>query len=248
MTTFHRLLPVPTLLRHVVPALCAALTLAGCTVIPTTGGRPGQTSPAPAATPVPSTPRPTLPAPTPTPSPAPSQVPGATVPSPAITAGLIPGPSLEDVLPRDAPRTALALRAFRASCPSLQRRTDGSGFTSGSDWQAACAAAASWSEDNARNFFLRYFEANQLGDGKTYVTGYFEPEIDGCRTKAPGCETPLYKRPGDLIEVDLGLFSDGLKGRRIRGKVKDTSFIPYDERGAIITGSLAGRAPELAYA
>jgi membrane-bound lytic murein transglycosylase A len=161
---------------------------------------------------------------------------------------VIPGAALGTLLPQSDGRTVLAFRAFKASCAVLQRRTDGSGLTSGADWQPACSAAASWSESDARNFFLRYFEAVQVGDGKAYVTGYFEPEIAGCRVKQPGCETPLYKRPADLIEVDLGLFSDSLKGRRIRGKVNGTSFIPYDERGLITLGALAGRAPELAYA
>ncbi|HEY1124490.1 MAG TPA: MltA domain-containing protein [Sphingobium sp.] len=222
-------------------ALLGALALSGCAVVPS--GRP-------IPRPQPSVPRPTLPAPTsvPKPAPAPSQTPVATGPAPAIAAGVVPGPALDMLLPRGDARTPLALRAFKASCAVLQRRTDGSGLTSGADWQAACTAAATWSESDARNFFLRYFEAVQVGDGKSYVTGYFEPEIAGCRVKAPGCETPLYKRPNDLIEVDLGLFSDSLKGRRIRGKVNGTSFIPYDERAQIAAGALAGRAPELAYA
>jgi membrane-bound lytic murein transglycosylase A len=189
-----------------------------------------------------------VPTPAPKPTPAPTPTPTTTGPAPAITAGVIPGPALGTLLPQSDGRTVLAFRAFKASCVVLQRRTDGSGLTSGADWQPACSAAASWSESDARNFFLRYFEALQVGDGKAYVTGYFEPEIAGCRVKQPGCETPLYKRPADLIEVDLGLFSDSLKGRRIRGKVNGTSFIPYDERGLITLGALAGRAPELAYA
>ena len=44
---------------------------------------------------------------------------------------------------------------------------------------------------------------------------------------------PVYRRPADLIEVDLGLFSESLKGRRIRGKVQAQSFVPYDERGVL---------------
>jgi len=225
--------------------MLGALMLSGCAVVP--AGRPTS---APSTNPRPSTPRPTLPVPTPTPKPlpTPSPAPTAAVPAPAIAAGVIPGPGLDTLLPQGDGRTVLALRAFKASCAVLQRRTDGSGLTGGADWQPACNAATSWNESDARTFFLRYFEAVQVGDGKTYVTGYFEPEIAGCRMKQPGCETPLYKRPADLIEVDLGLFSDSLKGRRIRGKVNGTSFIPYDERGLITAGGLAGRAPELAYA
>ncbi len=242
-------------LRHGAPRLpqlsilAAALALAGCAVVPSSGDRPAPAPRPQPSAPQPSTPRPPLPAPTPAPTPAP--VPGqptASGPGPAVAAGLVKGPPLDTLLPDDRARMGSALRAFRLSCPTLVRRTDASGLTAGSDWQNACSAAASWSEDQARQFFLRYFEAVQVGDGAAYVTGYFEPEIAGCRTPRPGCQTPLYKRPADLIEVDLGLFSDSLKGRRIRGKVQDTTFIPYDERAAITTGALAGRAAELAYA
>jgi len=230
--------------RSRLSVLAAALALAGCAVVPS-GDRP-----IPAPRPQPSTPRPPLPPP-PAPTPAPTPTPSAPItagPGPAVTAGLVQGPPLDTLLPDDRARVGRALLAFRRSCPALVRRTDGSGLTAGSDWQNACSAAASWSEDQAREFFLRYFEAVQVGDGKAYVTGYFEPEIAGCRTPRPGCETPLYKRPGDLIEVDLGLFSDSLKGRRIRGKVQGTGLVPYDERAAITSGALTGRAAELAYA
>ena len=59
---------------------------------------------------------------------------------------------------------------------------------------------------------------------------------------------PVYKRPSDLIDVDLGLFSDDLKGKNIRGKVSGTKLVQYDDRAAIEDGSLAGRGLEIAYA
>jgi len=222
--------------------LAATLMVAACARVIPPGTAGGPAPREPAVTPQPATPRPTLPA---TPPVTPS---GEIGPGAAVAAGLTLGPDIDTVLPTGSDRTALALRAFRVSCPALTRRRDQSGLTAGSDWQAACAAAASWSEANAREFFRRYFEVVQIGDGKAYATGYFEPEIAGCRTAAAGCQTPLYRRPPDLIEVDLGLFSDSLKGKRIRGKVDGTSFVPYDDRAAITGGSLAGRGLELAYA
>ncbi len=222
--------------------LAGALALASCgSVIPpgSSGSRPAPDEPA--ARPQPATPRPPI-------AVTPPVAPAAPGTGAAVAAGLAPGPAIDTLLPAGAERTALALRAFRISCPSLQRRNDQSGLTSGSDWQQACSAAASWSESNAREFFRRYFELVQVGDGKAYATGYYEPEITGCRVATAGCATPLYKRPTDLIEVDLGLFSDNLKGRRIRGRVNGTAFIPYDERAAITSGTLAGRGLELAYA
>ncbi|WP_264572361.1 MULTISPECIES: murein transglycosylase A [unclassified Sphingobium] len=208
------------------------------------GQRPVPSRPSsPATPPQPATPRPPL-TPTPAPTPAPDQAELA----PAVAAGLTPGPAIDTVLPTASERMGQALRAFRLSCSSLLRRRDQSGLTGNADWQTACAAAASWSEANAREFFRRYFEAVQVGDGKAFATGYYEPEIAGCRTRATGCETPIYRKPDDLIEVDLGLFSESLKGRRIRGKVQGSSFVPYDDRAAITAGVLDGRGLELAYA
>src|SRR3546814_8447199 len=108
-----------------------------------------------------------------------------------------------------------------------------------------CAAASSWPEASAGEFFARYFEAVQVGDGKAFVTGYYEPEIAGSRMRQPGYDVPIYRRPPNLIDVNLGQFSDSLKGKTIRGKVDGTNLVPFDERSEIVSGSLAGRGLEL---
>lgn len=220
-----------------------AFAISACTVIPESGRVP--TTPPPRPKPAPT------PAPTPSPTPTPMPSPGTTTPvtdGAAVTAGVTRGPDIESILPNDLARLADALRSFRASCPSLLRRTDTSGLTAGSDWQSACSNAASWSDSQAREFFRRNFEAVQVGDGRSYATGYYEPEITGCRTPTSACRTPIYRRPDNLIDVDLGKFSDTLKGKTIRGKVSGTNFIPYDERAEITAGSLSGRGLEIAYA
>src|SRR3546814_18790391 len=84
--------------------------------------------------------------------------------------------------------------------------------------------------------------------GAAFATGYFEPEIAGSRQRQRGYETPIYRRPPDLVDVDLGQFSETLKGKRIRGKVQGTSFVPYDDRAAIEAGALAGRGLEIDWA
>lgn len=165
----------------------------------------------------------------------------------ALTAGIVAGPPVGSlpIADRDA---AAALVAFRASCPSLQRRTDTSGLTRASDWQRPCAAAAATDARGARAFFAGEFEAVQVGDGRALATGYYEPEIAGARDRRPGYDVPVYARPDDLVDVDLGLFSDTLKRRRIRGRVQGRSFVPYDDRTAIEQGSLANRARPIAWA
>ncbi len=164
----------------------------------------------------------------------------------AASAGIVPGPSV-DALPITDAQAESARLAFLSSCPGLMRRTDASGLTRGADWQQACAAAASVPRGSARDFFIRYFEAVQVGDGKAFATGYYEPEIAASRERRAGYEVPIYARPNDLVDVDLGQFSDGLKGKKIRGRVSGTNLVPYYDRAAIDTGVLDGKAPVLAW-
>ncbi|HSX55510.1 MAG TPA: murein transglycosylase A [Sphingomonas sp.] len=165
----------------------------------------------------------------------------------AAAAGLVAGPNVAD-LPITSAGAARALEAFRTSCPSLIKRTDTSGLTRAEDWRAACDAARTTQAGGATAFFARYFEAVQVADGKAFATGYYEPEIAGSRTRRSGYEVPIYARPADLIDVDLGTFSDNLKGRSIRGRVDGTKFVPYHDRTAIEQGGLAGRGLEIAWA
>jgi len=240
-------------LRQSGGALTAALMLSACAggLIPPSAGGPSPGRPAPesgppssagetATRPVPSTPRPTLPATPPPVQPVDQQ-------GTAAAAGVTRGPDIASLIP-SGERSRAALQAFRLSCPTLMRRTDQSGLTRGSDWNNACAAASSWPEASASEFFSRYFEAVQVGEGAAFVTGYYEPEISGSRTRQPGYQVPIYRRPNDLIDVDLGQFSESLKGKSIRGKVSGTKFVPYDERSQIVDGSLSGRGLELAWA
>ncbi len=165
----------------------------------------------------------------------------------AVAAGVVAGPSI-DSLPLRPDQAARALAAFRLSCPTLIRRTDNSGLTRGADWQPACAAANAAADREARDFFIRFFELVQVGDGRAFATGYYEPEIRGSRTRARGYDVPIYGRPSDLVDVDLGQFSDALKGKRIRGRVDGTSFVPYFDRGAIEAGAIDRAAPIIAWA
>ncbi|WP_443027796.1 MltA domain-containing protein [Sphingopyxis sp. MWB1] len=239
--------------------------LAGCTsVIPDAGTRPGTAAPAPRPSPPASAARPDAPPPSYQPRPS---VPGtaaarpipatprpplaaAPVPGDAATAaasGVIAGPEFTElgVSPEEA---SAALKAFRISCPSVQRRQDVSGLTQTGEWAESCRAAADWPDRDASNFFSRYFGTVQVGAGTAFVTGYFEPEIAASRTRQPGYDVPIYRRPADLVDVDLGLFSESLKGRKIRGRVEGSNFVPYYDRAAIVRGALAGRGLEIAWA
>jgi hypothetical protein len=56
---------------------------------------------------------------------------------------------------------------------------------------------------------------------------------------------PLYRRPNDLVAVDLGEFRESLRGQRIAGRLTGDKLVPYADRSAIENGALAGRGLEL---
>lgn len=165
----------------------------------------------------------------------------------AATSGVRAGPAFAALGATEAEARA-ALAAFRISCPSLVKRTDRSGLTHPADWQPACSAAATWPRDDASTFFARYLEPVVLGDGQAFATGYYEPEIAGSRTRQPGYEVPIYGRPDDLVDVDLGLFAPDLKGRKIRGQVQGDALKLYPDRSRIVAGEISGHAPVIAWA
>jgi membrane-bound lytic murein transglycosylase A len=174
----------------------------------------------------------------------------ATPATPATTgakAGAIAGPAIGS-LPITPAAASRALAAYRLSCTAMQKRTDQSGLTRGSDWAESCTAAANWPARDALSFFTTYFEAVQVGDGKAHSTGYYEPEIAGSRNRRPGYEVPVYAKPSDLVELDLTPFSETLKGKRIRGRFQGQNFVPYYERAEIEKGALDGKVPVIAWA
>ncbi len=217
-------------------AVGLGFALAGCAVIPEHA--PGAPPPVAAAT------RP-APVPAPVPQPLPPVAPAAAVNARAL--GVVAGPALSEIgVGADKARDALA--AFRTSCPVLVKRADQSGLTNPQDWASACSMATSWPDQNALGFFTAYFETAVIGDGKAFATGYYEPEINGSRFRQPGYDVPVYRRPPDLIDVELGDFIESFKGKKIHGRVDGNQLIPYFDRTQIETGALANKGLEIAWA
>lgn len=173
--------------------------------------------------------------------------PAAGKPANALASGITPGRPLDAQMVPPASAGA-ALTAFRLSCPALQKRADASGLTQSGDWASACASAANWPDSDASRFFTTQLVAVQVGTGQAFATGYYEPEIAGSRTQQPGYDTPIYRRPPDLVEGDLGDFFPDLKGRKLRGRVQDGRLVPYPDRGAIEDGALKAKNLEIAWA
>lgn len=177
-----------------------------------------------------------------------AETPPITAPLNAFTAGVRPGPAIAalQLAPADA-RGALA--AFRVSCPKLRSRTDQSGLTRTEDWAAPCDAAVRWPDDQAGKFFETWFETAQVGDGKAFVTGYYEPAIAGVRTRQPGFDVPVYGLPPDLVRAKVGDAPPNDKGVQPLGRYDASgAFVPYYDRGEIDDGALMGRGLEIGWA
>ncbi len=165
----------------------------------------------------------------------------------AALVGTHRGPVAAGLGYRDA-NTRTALAAFTASCPRLSRRSDTSGLTRPDDWAPACAAAAGWPPEDAATFFSTYFETATVARGEAFVTGYYEPEIAGVRTRQPGFDVPVYVLPPDLVRARPGDAPPQPGGGQPLGRYDASGrFVAYPDRAAIENGALAGRGLEIAW-
>lgn len=175
--------------------------------------------------------------------------PAASAAANAVLAGVALGPALAALSVNDADARG-ALTSFIESCPRLLTREDASGLTRRDDWRGVCDAARSIAPERARSFFAEQFTAVQIGDGKAFATGYFEPEIAGSRTRRAGFEVPVYAMPSDLVRgwpVDVP--ASERTGRPPLGRYDEQGrFVLYHDRAAIEDGALAGKAPIIAWA
>jgi len=99
-----------------------------------------------------------------------------------------------------------------------------------------------------RKNYLAYRSVGSNGRGKMLFTGYFEPAIQGSLEKSPVFPYPIYARPDDLTIIDLSLFADEFKGKKITGRYTGKTVVPYYERSEIDhTGILDDRSEILAW-
>lgn len=146
--------------------------------------------------------------------------------------------------------------AFQRSCDVLARQRANRALPGKAiagtvgDWLPLCAAAQGHRGPSLKAFLLAQFTPLSVSAGTNptgLFTGYYEPVLRGSFTKDETYSVPLYKRPSDLVEVDLGTFRSDLAGRRIAGRVENGRLRPFEDRTAIDAGALAGKAEPLLY-
>ena len=100
-------------------------------------------------------------------------------------------------------------------------------------------------------FFEEHFlplRISRLGEGEGFVTGYYEPVIDGSRTQTDVYTVPVYRRPSNLFV--RGFKQDAVslpnKGQVFR-KIGRRKLVPYYDRAEIEDGVIAGRGLEICW-
>ncbi len=147
-----------------------------------------------------------------------------------------PVPTLQPVAWQDVPGwldddPSLALGAFLQSCTSLRWREQ---------WQPSCQEAATRvnpSKARVRQFFEDHFVPHQVsqadGSSEGLLTGYYVPDLRGSRFASSEYPYPLYRRPDDLLVIDLSEVYPDLGNYRLRGRLDGHRVIPYWDRGGI---------------
>jgi membrane-bound lytic murein transglycosylase A len=149
-----------------------------------------------------------------------------------------------------------AYKAFRVSCRpiSAQRTPPADPKALGTSLRDPCPVARGLELSDglkAKAFFEEHFlplRISRLGEGEGFVTGYYEPIVDGSRTENEVYKVPVYRRPSNLFVRGTTQSSAGLpnKGQVFR-KIGRRKLVPYYDRGEIEDGVIAGRGLEICY-
>ncbi|WP_407080391.1 murein transglycosylase A [Bradyrhizobium roseum] len=149
-----------------------------------------------------------------------------------------------------------AYKAFRVSCKPIaaQKTPPADPKALGTSLRDPCQVAKGLelSDDpKAKAFFEEHFlplRISRLGEGEGFVTGYYEPIVDGSRTENEVYKVPVYRRPSNLFVRGTTQASAGLpnKGQVFR-KIGRRKLVPYYDRGEIEDGAIAGRGLEICY-
>jgi membrane-bound lytic murein transglycosylase A len=149
-----------------------------------------------------------------------------------------------------------AYRAFRTSCRPIaaQHGPPADSKALGTSLRDACGIARSLDLSDAaraKAFFEAHFlplRISKLGDNDGFVTGYYEPIIEGSRTQNEVYNVPVYRRPSNLFVRGVKADAVGLpnKGEVFR-KIGRRKLVPYYDRAEIEDGAIEGRGLEICW-
>ena len=149
-----------------------------------------------------------------------------------------------------------AFQAFRTSCKPIaaQRIPPLDSKALGSSLRDPCVAARSAEVPDAaraKTFFEDNFlplRISRLGEADGFVTGYYEPVIDGSRTQTDVYNVPVYRKPSNLFVRGVPQSASSMpnKGEVFR-RIGRRKLVPYYDRAEIEDGKIAGRGLEICW-
>ncbi|MCX5795194.1 MAG: MltA domain-containing protein [Elusimicrobia bacterium] len=100
-----------------------------------------------------------------------------------------------------------------------------------------------------RERFDVFQSAGSDGQGKVVFSSYYQPLLPAAVKKSAKYPIPIYRRPSDMVEVDLSAFGVKNGGDSLVGRVgKDRRVVPYFTREEIdVRKALRGKKLELAW-
>jgi len=91
-----------------------------------------------------------------------------------------------------------------------------------------------------------YRSTGSDGWGKVLFTGYYEPMLSCRVTRDDVFKYPLYKKPDDIIEIDLTLFGNDFPRNKLSARIEGRKVLPYYSREEIDQKqALSGRSLEM---
>ena len=105
-------------------------------------------------------------------------------------------------------------------------------------------------KDSARAFFERSFTPSAVENNVKpgLLTGYYEPVLKASRTPQGPYQTPIYKRPADLVTIIPETHRGAVKpGTLTHARKTEKGNEPYFTRAQIDQGALKGKGLELLY-
>jgi len=149
-----------------------------------------------------------------------------------------------------------AFKTFRVSCRPIaaQKSSAANSKALGTSLRDPCIAARA--EDisesaKARDFFEKNFmplQISRIGEDAGFVTGYYEPIVDGSRVQTDVYSVPVYRRPSNLFVRGYSQANASMpnKGQVFR-KIGRRKLVPYYDRAEIEDGAIAGRGLEVVW-
>ena len=152
---------------------------------------------------------------------------------------------------------AAAFAAFLDSCAALMgKRVAPSGMIEVTTaLRGVCGraqAAIPLDDEGARKFFeenFRPLQISKLSETDGFLTGYYEPIMDGSRVPTAEFHAPLYRRPPNLVASGWRKLGDAFpsKGVKVGRRFGRRKIVPYYTRGEIEDGALDGWHLEICY-